>query len=301
MEPKTSSFSTLNTIQLSNGETYAYREHPPSSSSEPQKTLLFLHATMCSSQMLNTGGLLDRLVKGFPTYRILAADMRGFGNSSYNKKFEKLDELGEDINLFLEAMKIKSVVLFGACLGGYISTVFAINHPEKVEALILCGAVTIYGAGHMFGAEYPKTIEEVQHLGHYKWNQPLLDGGDRETIKKNLDTFHPKNWIIASHFEDLLTDVMKTRCLLNCLWGEARANLSGKNNGFCDGTGEIAKFTGKTLIIHGELDGAVPIQHARDMQKEIKGSVLAELKGLNHFTWYDDLELTVKTIEEFLK
>jgi len=84
------------------------------------------------------------------------------------------------------------------------------------------------------------------------------------------------------------------------MWSESISNYSSKNNGHVDGSKECEKLKTKILIIHGEKDGAIPIEHMRDMSKTL-GCKLVELPGVKHFTWYDNLEGTVKPIEEFLK
>ena len=104
-------FSDIHKVALGNGETYAYREKSPVDTTKPGKTMVFLHATACSSQMLDTGSLLDSLVAKFPTYRFIAPDWRGHGHSSYVNKLNNNDDLAEDLKLFLDVLKLDKVVL----------------------------------------------------------------------------------------------------------------------------------------------------------------------------------------------
>ena len=139
------SFSDIKKVALGNGETYAYREKSPADASKPGKTMVFLHATACSSQMLDTGNLLETLVAKFPTYRFIAPDWRGHGHSTYVTKLNSNDELAEDLKLFLDALKLDKVVLVATCLGGYAGGLFAARYPEKLDSLILIGAMTMLG------------------------------------------------------------------------------------------------------------------------------------------------------------
>ena len=58
--------------------------------------VLMLHGNMSSS--VHYGPLIERLQGSF---RCVALDLRGFGDSSYNNRFDTMDELAEDVFLFL--------------------------------------------------------------------------------------------------------------------------------------------------------------------------------------------------------
>jgi pimeloyl-ACP methyl ester carboxylesterase len=65
--------------------------------------------------------------------------------------------LADDIKLFLDALEIDKVTLIGTCLGGYVSGVFAARYPEKLENLILVGAMSMLGGAHLFSKDnFPK-------------------------------------------------------------------------------------------------------------------------------------------------
>lgn len=52
--------------------------------------------------------------------------------------------LVEHVHAFFEAMGFGDVVLIGNSLGGHISLLYSIRHPERVVAQVLCGASGIY-------------------------------------------------------------------------------------------------------------------------------------------------------------
>ena len=61
--------------------------------------VLMLHGNMSSS--VHYGPLIERLQGSF---RCIAPDLRGFGDSSYNNRFDTMDELAEDVKLLLDAL-----------------------------------------------------------------------------------------------------------------------------------------------------------------------------------------------------
>jgi 4,5:9,10-diseco-3-hydroxy-5,9,17-trioxoandrosta-1(10),2-diene-4-oate hydrolase len=84
----------------------------------------------------------------FPNYRVIAAagfrcvlpDMIGFGWSSKPTGIDYTFELFVPTLLeFLDQLEIRRCVLVGNSLGGAISMKLAIDHPERVEKLIVMG------------------------------------------------------------------------------------------------------------------------------------------------------------------
>ncbi|KAL3288209.1 hypothetical protein HHI36_002659 [Cryptolaemus montrouzieri] len=78
----------------------------------------------------------DPLAKNRPVYAI---DIIGFGRSSrpdFNDKAEQ--QIVYSIEEWRKEMKLEKFVLVGHSMGGYISTAYTIDYPERVEHLVLC-------------------------------------------------------------------------------------------------------------------------------------------------------------------
>ncbi|MGB1316946.1 MAG: alpha/beta fold hydrolase, partial [Flavobacteriales bacterium] len=63
-------------------------------------------------------------------------------------------ELASYINKFIEFKNYKQVALLGNSLGGHVSLVYTVAHPEKVNALILTGSSGLYE--NAFGGSFPR-------------------------------------------------------------------------------------------------------------------------------------------------
>ena len=100
--------------------------------------VLMLHGNMSSS--VHYGPLIERL-RG--SLRCIAPDLRGFGDSSYNQRFDTMDELAEDVRLFLDALGIDSVYLVGWSNGGGVGLKLCAMYPERVKKFF-----SIEGASH---------------------------------------------------------------------------------------------------------------------------------------------------------
>ena len=79
-------------IKLDNSETLAYIEQGTG-----KKVLILVHGNMSSS--LHFLPLFNKLDD---SYRLIAVDLRGFGDSSYENEFSSLKELSEDLALFVK-------------------------------------------------------------------------------------------------------------------------------------------------------------------------------------------------------
>jgi abhydrolase domain-containing protein 4 len=81
---------------------------------------------------------LEEISKDRPLYAI---DLPGFGRSArpkFNKEAEEIEQQYVDsIERWREMMGIDKMVLLGHSFGGYLSSAYAMRHPEKVEHLIL--------------------------------------------------------------------------------------------------------------------------------------------------------------------
>lgn len=89
-------------------------------------------------------GNLDELAKNHTVYAI---DVLGFGRSSrpaFDKAKENPADAAEDffinsLHEWTNVMKLDKFDLLGHSMGGYISSVYALKHPQKLSNLILAG------------------------------------------------------------------------------------------------------------------------------------------------------------------
>ncbi|WP_114855647.1 alpha/beta fold hydrolase [Brachybacterium sp. YJGR34] len=95
--------------------------------------VLFLH-----------GGAVDRRMwhpqlAAFPEHRVLAPDARGHGGSS---DAEGPYRLADDVVALLDALGIERAVLAGISMGGGTAVDVALEHPDRVTALVVGGTGT---------------------------------------------------------------------------------------------------------------------------------------------------------------
>ena len=74
------------------------------------------------------------------TYRVIAIDTRGHGQSPRGNKPFTIKQFAEDLNDFMDSANISKAILLGFSDGGNIALTFALKYPEKIEKMIVNGA-----------------------------------------------------------------------------------------------------------------------------------------------------------------
>lgn len=94
--------------------------------------VVFLHGG------LNDSRLWDEQMRALSKqFRVVRYDMRGFGRSNAERvEFWPT----EDLRALLDFLKIERATLVGLSLGGIVAADFALEHPERVERLVLVGS-----------------------------------------------------------------------------------------------------------------------------------------------------------------
>lgn len=69
--------------------------------------------------------------------RMIALDLRGFGESGRTAGPYTMDLYADDVAALLDALKIETAVLAGLSMGGYVAFAFCRRHVKRVRALLL--------------------------------------------------------------------------------------------------------------------------------------------------------------------
>ncbi|MCU0105068.1 alpha/beta hydrolase [Acholeplasma vituli] len=244
-------------IQLKNGETYAYLEKGSG------KPLILIHGNLSSSVYYLP--LIERLPDDI---RVIALDLRGFGDSSYLSKFDSLANLATDVQLFMSELKIEKASIAGWSLGGGVAMEIASRYPRSVDKLILINSTTHKG--------YPIFKKD-------KNNAPILTEGykskdelatDPLQVKPILEAIATENAFFMSYIYDLtiythnkptpeanqlyIKETLKQRCLVDADYALACLNMSDVPNLYTKGDGSIKHIKADTLMFWGTLDKTVP-------------------------------------------
>lgn len=76
--------------------------------------------------------------------RIIAYDLRGHGRSNMGTKNSfTISDLVQDLKILIDTLDVKKCTLIGHSIGGSIATLYAVQNPQKLEAIILINGSSV--------------------------------------------------------------------------------------------------------------------------------------------------------------
>jgi len=115
------------------------RIHYQEAGDESAPAIILIHGFI-SSNLIWSGVLLPFAQAGF---RVIALDLPGYGYSDKPADAQyTITEQAQAVIGLMDRLGIEKAVIAGASYGGAIAATMALDYPERVEKLILVGAVT---------------------------------------------------------------------------------------------------------------------------------------------------------------
>lgn len=293
---------SVSNVTLPNGETIAYRK-----TGSTGNTVLLLHGNMSSSIFWQ-----ETMQACENDLTLIAPDLRGFGDSSYNKPINSLKNFAEDMADFLKALNVKKTYVVGWSTGGGIALELAALLKETIAGVLLLDSVGVKGypmfkkdasgqpiLTERLSAREDIAVDAVQVL-------PILNAYEKRDgafLKLIWDqTIYNLKQPDQADYDAYIDAMFKQRNLVDVDYSLANFNITHESNGVIDGSGIIDEITCPVLIVHGKKDIIVPIAMA-DESKAFFGdkAIMKVFEHTGHSLMTDDLPLFVKILKEFVK
>ena len=218
-----------------------------------------------------------------PAFGLTERPLRWRGTNPYSTQAQ-VDQL---INL-LDAFEIDQAVLVGNSAGGRIAFETALQHPERVMAIIAVDAA-VYSEGRTSSWIKPLLrTPQMRHLG------PLI----ARRIQENGDEIIRRAW----HDPSLITDEVYLgyrEPLEIADWDRALWELSAAP-GIKDLAGRISGVDHPTLVITGDDDRIVPTDLSIRLAGDLPNADLAVLPNCGHVPQEECPDLFLDAINGFL-
>jgi pimeloyl-ACP methyl ester carboxylesterase len=182
--------------------------------------------------------------------------------------------LAKFVHKFIEGRGFQNIHLLGNSLGGHVSLVYLLKHPERVKSLTLTGSSGLFESG--MGDTYPRR-------------------GDYEYIKKKTEfTFYdPKT--ATKELVDEVFDITKNRMKVIKIIALAKSAI---RNNLGD---ELNNIKQPTLLIWGNNDTITPPFVAREFNRLIPNSELCFVDKCGHAPMMEQPEEFNLILHKFLK
>jgi 3-oxoadipate enol-lactonase len=233
-----------------------------------------LNRSMWSAQQANVGS----------TYRVIAPDLRGHGETAAPDGIYAIDDMADDVLELLDALQLRQpIVLGGLSMGGYIALSLIARHPERVRALMLMD--TRAGADSPAAAlgreELAKKVEASQSA------RPVVDAMLPKLFSPTTRSLHPEPMDPVRR----MMEETPARALAGALRGMAARP---------DRTSDLAGIKVPTLVLVGADDTVTPPDEARAMAEAIPGAQLEIIPDAGHLAPLENPAASNAAILRFL-
>ena len=246
------------TIQL-NQETFAYCEWHE----QAKEVVLLIHGNMSSS--LHYLPIAPMIAEN---YRVLAPDLRGFGDSTYHQPIEHLDDFADDLKTFMDALNVDQAHLVGWSTGGGIALSLAARHPERVISVTLIESASVKGYPiFKKDAAFQPILTELYQSKEAMALDPVQVLPAQQAMEKGDVDFMRQVWQAAIYNVKLpeeealalnLSETLKQRNLIDVDWALMTFNMSHESNGVVEGSGLIDELIAPILNIWSRQDYVIP-------------------------------------------
>ena len=252
-------------------------------------TLLLIHGLAGNSRTWKD--VMPGLAEHFT---VLAPDLLGHGESAKPVGDYSLGAFASGLRDLLAKLDIDSVTVVGHSFGGGVAMQLAYQHPELVDRLVLIGSgglgrevswilrlLTLPGAEYLMPLFFPPLV---------------VDAGNE--LGKAMDE---RGWSVP-HLGEMW------RAYASLGQAENRRAFVRTIRSVIDPGGQTVNASDRlylaaampTLIVWGDDDGIIPVEHAHAAHAAIPHSRLEILEGCGHFPHVQEPDHLVAVIREFV-
>jgi esterase len=237
--------------------------------------LIILHGFFASSR--NWRQVAEKLAASFHIYVL---DMRNHGSSPHHPIMD-YPAMAADLLLFMENRGLITASLLGHSMGGKVAMWFALNHPERMDKLIVADIAPV-SYMHCFN----NLIEALKAI-------PLHEISNRKQAELQLASAIPELGYRQFLLQNL---VLKDGAYCWRIDLDIFYQMAPNIIAF-PGTEQIMPFTGKTLFLAGEDSSYVK---ADDVTALFPDAMLSVIANAGHWLHVQQPGVFIEQVEQFL-
>jgi pimeloyl-ACP methyl ester carboxylesterase len=216
-------------------------------------------------------------------FRVITFDNRGVGQTATTLSQWTLADMAGDAVAVLEAAGVTQAHVYGASMGGGIAQVLALEHPDRVGALIL--GCTAARADRRSVPVWPV----IRHL------LPAVGAGRqaRKVALARALVYGPAtDPVLIAEDLRLLASLRRPAAGIRA---QRRAVLAYEGS-----QPRLGSVRSPTLIIHGSADRIVPLRYGQELARLIPDADFVVLPGAGHMYLTDATQDADATVLSFL-
>ena len=199
-----------------------------------------------------------------PRFRVITPDLRGFGESQVTAGPYTMEMLADDVHALLQARGVRTAVVGGHSMGGYVALAFARQYPEMLRGLILVntrpGADSAEGKANRQAAAVKARQQGSQAIADDMLPK-LLSPVTLQSQPALVAQVH--GWMAATAVEAL---------------AHAQLGMAGRR----DSQDVLESLFLPVQVITGADDKLIPVSESEAMARTVPGARLAILEDAGH-------------------
>ena len=222
----------------------------------------------------------ERLLPHLPnSIHSFAVTLRGHGNASKPESGFSVSNMANDIDIFMDRVGIGKAVIVGHSMGSFVSQRLAIDHPERIEKLVLIGSFPSFRNN--------QTVIDFAETEIVQLEDPINPDFVREFQLSTLQQQVP-----ADFLEMVVDESLKVPARV---WKEAFGSMLE-----ADHTPELGKITAETLLLWGDQDAYLGLDDQTKLLANISNSQLEIFEGVGHAPHWEQPEKAAAVIASFV-
>lgn len=245
---------------------------------ENAPVIIFIHGFPFNKEMWNR-----QLAALSESFRVIAYDVRGHGNSYSGTDDFSIELFVNDLLLLMDALEIEKTTLCGLSMGGYIALKAMENFPHRFDSLVLCDTSC--------AADSPEAKEK-----RMKAIEIIMENGVAKFADDSLKNFFaPESFIkkkeVIAEVREIMVNTTEKSVIKTLLALSRRLETCST----------LCKIKVPVLILVGEEDKITPPEAAQFMQNEIHGSVMSVIENAGHLSNLENPDQFNEQLIKFLE
>jgi 3-oxoadipate enol-lactonase len=206
------------------------------------------------------------LVPELGAFRVVLLDNRGVGRSGAVRLPFSVADMARDVTRVLDHAGIERAHIFGMSLGGMVAQRVAIEHPSRVDRLVL--GCTTPGGRNAEHAKFAIWLGLVR--ARVRGKSEAMAAEARLLLSDGFLETHPEvleRWIRISNEQPVRPATLAMQVI---------AALRHQTED------ELHRITAPTLIVSSDSDLMIPPSNSRLLARRIRGSEIAWVTGTGH-------------------
>jgi non-heme chloroperoxidase len=214
-----------------------------------------------------------------PTIHAFALSQRGHGDTSRPASGYRFEDMSADLLAFVDALGLRTAIIVGHSMGASVAQRFVVDHPDRVERLVLMGAFSNFddpGLADFVASSIAPLTDPIAAPFAREWQL--------STLARTMS---------ADHLDAVVSETLKVPARV---WREAF-------DGFLktpDFTSELTNVSVPVLLIWGDRD-SYALRAAQDRLLEVMPNArFIAYEGFGHAFHWEDPEQFTRDLLPFL-